>query len=525
MNLSRNKKLFTLGVIIALIVALPLTIIVTRQQQNTRSKAAASTSLSFTPASSPTAPLTESPNSTIPLTIAITPGANQVSLVSLEITYDPTKLEPTGPTPFVAKTSVFPQTIEGPVYSPGKIRVSLSVGSDPRSAVTTPSEVGTITFKALSNTSQPTSVSFGSQTQVYSVAGADQGSENVLATSNPAYISIGFGQSEEPTVSPTITHTVKIQGNYVDQNNAPFARAGQVVEAINFNTGHRFTTTATPSWSLDVPRGKYTITADNLNAYDVSNSVCHDCTFHSSYSGGISASVDFLLNTSQQYVDVSFKYTPILPTYTPAPTVVIPSPSPTIEPSVAGILMYLNLHGIGRAGDSVSPQNSAGSNKNPKDTSRLVELWVYNKDEASVRFFKQVMATYDPAGYYFISTRLGDIQDGDYIIKVKVPGFLQKRLPGIFTADTGIYKGTPAIDLIAGDVNDDNSLNILDYSILMDCGYGDLDPLPLTNPQSSYNKSACQAHNVRFVDLNNDGILNTKDFNLFLREFSIRTGD
>jgi hypothetical protein len=80
--------------------------------------------------------------------------------------------------------------------------------------------------------------------------------------------------------------------------------------------------------------------------------------------------------------------------------------------------------------------------------------------------------------------------------------------------------------LVTGDTNNDNVLNILDYNALLDCGYGELNPLPINDPNSTYNSKECQVHTpTEDVDLNDDGIINSTDYNLFLRELSVQNGD
>ncbi len=71
----------------------------------------------------------------------------------------------------------------------------------------------------------------------------------------------------------------------------------------------------------------------------------------------------------------------------------------------------------------------------------------------------------------------------------------------------------PTVTMVAGDVNGDNSLNILDYNLLVGC-YSDL--LPAI--------SCTQATKVK-TDLNDNGDVNQFDYNLFLREITVQTGN
>jgi hypothetical protein len=200
-----GKKLFLIGFILILLVGIPLTIYFLQKQQETRSKAQKSTNITFSPESSASSPIQKNIGDSIPLDIMVDPGTNLVSFVKLEIDYDQDKLA-TVAGAFVPNTAVFPTVLEGPVYSPGKIAVTLSVGPDPTKAIQSIAKAGTVSFKALANTpdGQPTLVTYGVTTQVLSIGSGDQASEDVLSSTTPATIAIGgTGPSGSPVPIPT----------------------------------------------------------------------------------------------------------------------------------------------------------------------------------------------------------------------------------------------------------------------------------------------------------------------------------
>lgn len=200
MNLN-GKKLFLIGFIVVLLIGIPLTVYLLQQQQEVRSRAEASTNLAFNPSSTSSAPIQKNVGDSIPLDISVDPGKNLVSFVKLEIQYDPSVLA-TASGAFKANTDAFPSVLEGPVYSDGKIAVTLSVGPDPTKAIQSKVTAGTITFTALKNTDPgtPTLVTFTSNTQVLSIGSNDQASENVLSSATPATIAIaGSSVSVTPT--------------------------------------------------------------------------------------------------------------------------------------------------------------------------------------------------------------------------------------------------------------------------------------------------------------------------------------
>lgn len=204
------KKFFLFGFTLLLLVGIPASVFLLQQQQEIRSRAEKATILSFTPDSSASAPIQKSVGDSVPLDIMVDPGTNLVSFVKLEIQYDPDKLATATANTIVVNSSVFPSVLEGPVYSAGKIAVTLSVGPDPTKAVQAKSKAATITFTALENTDAgtPTLVTFSANTQALSIGPSDQASENVLASINPAVIAIAGGATTPtPTTTSSLTST------------------------------------------------------------------------------------------------------------------------------------------------------------------------------------------------------------------------------------------------------------------------------------------------------------------------------
>ena len=195
------KKLFLVGFFVILLVAIPVSVYFIQQQTVGNGHAEKSTNLSFTPDSTASSPITKNIGDTVSLDVMVDPGTNLVSFVKLEIDYDPDKLATTG-AGFQVNSSVFPTVLAGPIYSPGKILVSLSAGIDLTKAIQTKAKAGTLTMKALSGTgdSTPTLITYSTNSQAVSVGSNDQSSENVLAGSSPATIIInGAPGSASPT--------------------------------------------------------------------------------------------------------------------------------------------------------------------------------------------------------------------------------------------------------------------------------------------------------------------------------------
>lgn len=193
MSALKNKKLLLGLFFLTLAVSIPLTVSLLQQTQDPRGRASGSTVLSLTPASSTNNPIQKQIGDTVALDLMVNPGSNNlVTFVRFQIKYDPTKLEPVASDPFTLNTTAFPTKIEGPVLGSGMVAESVSVGSDPTKAIQTLTKVGTVNFKAIGATGgTPTSVTFTNLTQALSSGSNDQAAENVLASTMPAFISIG----------------------------------------------------------------------------------------------------------------------------------------------------------------------------------------------------------------------------------------------------------------------------------------------------------------------------------------------
>lgn len=187
-----GKKFFLIGFAVVLLVGIPLTVFLLQQQQEIRSQAERSTNMSFSPDSTTAAPITKNVGDPIPLDIVVDPGKNLVSYVKIEIQYDPAVLATASADAFKVNSTAFPSVLEGPVYSPGKIAISMSVGPDPTKAIQQKVTAATVNFNALGATppGTPTMVTFTTNTQALSSGPNDQASENVLLNPLPAAIAI-----------------------------------------------------------------------------------------------------------------------------------------------------------------------------------------------------------------------------------------------------------------------------------------------------------------------------------------------
>jgi hypothetical protein len=173
------------------------------------------------------------------------------------------------------------------------------------------------------------------------------------------------------------------------------------------------------------------------------------------------------------------------------------------------------LHGIGSTGDNSSAGNTYMSTKLPKITKKNVTLFFYNPN-GTLALAKTGIMNFDHerGGFTGKVTIENNRLAGSYQVKVKSPSYLVKRIPAAITISPGKTVALPNVTLTAGDFNDDNILNVVDYNMIMGC-YSDL-----------LKPVYCNAQLQRRTDLSADLRVNAHDYNLYLREMAvIQNGD
>lgn len=189
-------------------------------------------------------------------------------------------------------------------------------------------------------------------------------------------------------------------------------------------------------------------------------------------------------------------------------------------PPAAGrtyLAFTIGMDGVGSTGTNNNPVPLAGWEKIPvmhKTRTIAVQVWDSNNNE--VVKDQSAKVEYDPSNGYFIMNNfdLGtNFIGGSYIIKVKSEGHLRRATKGLVGITAGKVNTVPKLNLVAGDLNGDNIIDIRDYNILVSC-YGK-DVLPIS----------CGASEKQLSDLDDNGSVNQFDYNLFLREYSVQNGD
>jgi len=208
MKILKNKY-FILGNIALLLAAIPLTLLFISRQQDVRSRAAPTTTISFSPQ---TISFEGDQCSAQTTTVKIDPGENLVSSVELFLSYDSTKFDIT----IEPNESAFPEVLRGPTYSNGQASVVLKIGSSVENAISVPVDMATITIVPVgATTDDPATISIdSSKTRVLSLNTDSDGiTENVFLSGGQAAVNInaecidGNSIAVSPTPSGTVSPT------------------------------------------------------------------------------------------------------------------------------------------------------------------------------------------------------------------------------------------------------------------------------------------------------------------------------
>jgi hypothetical protein len=196
------------------------------------------------------------------------------------------------------------------------------------------------------------------------------------------------------------------------------------------------------------------------------------------------------------------------PSNTPAPT----TPVPTVPSGARQIGITVFLHGIGKGGDNVNA--GSGGTQSPLQTTRIATVSIFNAANQPVQT-STVTLQYNPTTGNFTGTISNPLPAGSYTAQIQIKNYLKKTVPGIITIPNPVPVITPMppVSLVAGDSNSDNTLSILDYNLILDC-FSDLSPA----------RNCADSNKKQATDLTDDGAVNQFDYNLFLRELSVQTG-
>lgn len=212
------------------------------------------------------------------------------------------------------------------------------------------------------------------------------------------------------------------------------------------------------------------------------------------------------------------------PTSTPVPTAVpttvtvpeVTSIQPTVAtvaPGQASLDFSFTLPGI--SSNSVIGDNNSPTNKNP--SSQVIVLPVVGTGDPVATI--NTYAPYNPAtGVYSGTAPLPPLfAAGTYKVKIKTDNSLFKYVPGVNVNIVGGAATTlPQVSLNLGDINGDNRVDTIDYSAMIYCF-----------PGQAAGAGTCAPGSVIWqrADVNQDGVVDTKDLAVLYRSLFIIQGD
>lgn len=225
-----QNKMFLLGILVILLVAIPLTVYMLQKQQETRSHATAATTIYFAQSGSTNQISTfqATIGDTLNFDIYVNPGSNIVDTVKMVIDYDMTKLKTAsavaGCGTSICSSGALPNVLTGPTYTKngttGTITYELNSGSDLTKLLQSTTKIATLTLTATAtaDATSPTQLSFEqssdptdtSKTYVSSKNCNEQQqncndlyNQNVLQTALPLYITIVSANQPTPSATPS----------------------------------------------------------------------------------------------------------------------------------------------------------------------------------------------------------------------------------------------------------------------------------------------------------------------------------
>ncbi|MBI4084344.1 MAG: S8 family serine peptidase [Candidatus Levybacteria bacterium] len=186
----------------------------------------------------------------------------------------------------------------------------------------------------------------------------------------------------------------------------------------------------------------------------------------------------------------------------------------------------VGLHGIGKGGDNANP-NIQGTT-DPVTPERDLIIDIYDGNNTAIASTIGAITFDETSGLFKGDIGIDGPPTGVYIAVVRSPTYLSRRAGLSVVLKEKETNELPEVKLIAGDVNDDNQINILDYTILSDC-IGTTSPNAeeeeeSTEPTPIIRESVCTEQDMVDSDLDDNGEINDADLNLYLREQLTRPG-
>lgn len=329
-------------------------------------------------------------------------------------------------------------------------------------------------------------------------------------TANPTPTPTPSGRGGVPT--PTPTQTLSIPACDQSQVNlAVSPNPAKVGDTVNFRvSGSQGSTWVQDFWSGGVDcngvvSGSKSCTAQNIGTFTWTHK------WQNTAPNNINLKGEVCSKNPASFTIIAANATPI-PTPTPMPGSPTPTPTPTSSPSLAPeftkVSLALALQGVGAG---------RGANRNPiaEELEKNINVQIFTQDGQKTEINQK--AKYDRESQTYKGTAVfPPFTSGSFIVKVKANKYLRKRIPGIVTIQQGQENQLNTVTLVAGDVNNDNFLDIEDYNMYKAC----------------FGKSRAQtvgSLSCANADLNDDGAIDGResfrDLSLLIDSFINKKGD
>ena len=177
-----------------------------------------------------------------------------------------------------------------------------------------------------------------------------------------------------------------------------------------------------------------------------------------------------------------------------------PTPTLTPTPGIPELILAVTLPGIGG-------NTFAGANSNPSPSTKSANITLIGSVNMATTL--SGILAFDSSNYSFKGTFPLATTSGSFRLKLKLDNTLQKDL-GTIQITQGQNTIPQAVALFSGDLNDDNTVDLADYNIIISC-------------YEYYGSGICDEKAL--ADLNLDGKIDERDLNIFYSALQKRTGD
>lgn len=193
------KKILLIVAFLLILIAIPVTAFLVRQRQELRERAAPATIAYFEPTGTSTSPINVAVGDTFTLNVVADTASNSITASELTVNFNTQYLEALN----IQSGDLLPFVFVSGEVDNQTGAASITVGTTQMpGGIQGTGNIAVITFRALAETSTPTTIQINSSTQIVAVG---EGNVNVLTGTEPAYVMVTAGGSPSPTpaVSPS----------------------------------------------------------------------------------------------------------------------------------------------------------------------------------------------------------------------------------------------------------------------------------------------------------------------------------